>query len=141
MRRQANTPLVDETKASHLTSLAKMISLCHSLEEAHGSERWAPSEPVFLSKANCSKKLREAIMFSTCGSYVANSIQIVEPEKVEDHRRTRKDKYVDKYIDSWTVNGTPTMWLSKKWRKPWQQEADQKKMQRSKSRSPFGSTV
>ena len=110
--------LVDEAKASHLTSLAKMISLVHSLEGAYDTNRWAPSDPPQLSKANCSKKLREAIMFSTCGSYAANKVEIEVPETVAARDRNKKLGYVDRYVDGWTKSGTPTMWLSSKWRKP-----------------------
>jgi hypothetical protein len=120
MRTLKSPALVDEAKASRLLSAAKMISLVHSLELAHSTERWNPSEPPSLSRQNCSKKLREAIMFSTCGSYEANRITVSDPSDSypDISKRTGASTYVDRYVDGWTIYGTPTMWLSKNWRKP-----------------------
>ena len=120
--RKARLPLlVSENEASHFTSLAKMISLCHALEKANEEERWASSDvdPVYLAQNNFSRKMREAIMFSTCGSWEANRIRVETDRDIDQNvlRRTRQPSYVEKYIDGWTAQGTPVMWRNKLWRK------------------------
>lgn len=97
-----------------------MVSLCHSLEAAHTVDRWASSDPdpIFIAQSNCSRRLREAIMFSTCGSFAANKIEIHDPRDFDDPRKkTMNTKYVKRYIDGWTEGGTPSMWRSRNWRK------------------------
>eukprot|EP00672_Neobodo_designis_P019754 CAMPEP_0174846364 /NCGR_PEP_ID=MMETSP1114-20130205/12264_1 /TAXON_ID=312471 /ORGANISM="Neobodo designis, Strain CCAP 1951/1" /LENGTH=133 /DNA_ID=CAMNT_0016080627 /DNA_START=105 /DNA_END=502 /DNA_ORIENTATION=- len=100
--------------------MAKSIALCHSLEAAH--RRAAPSldDRLRLSRSNYSRKMREAILFSCCGSWEADRITIPERESQRDadhQSRTRSAAYVDRFIDGWTIGGVPELWFSPHWKK------------------------
>ena len=107
---------------THYANLAKSIALCHSLEAAH--RRAAPSvdDRLQLSRSNYSRKMREAIIFSCCGSWEADRIAI--PVAAEEAARdanasskTRSAAYVDRFIDGWTPGGVPELWYSPHWKK------------------------
>ena len=120
-------PLVSEAEASHFSAAAKTISLVRSLELAHNSDAsWQPPQAAAATNTThrrphthttmpttkYSRALRQAIMFSTCGSYAAN--QVVMPPPPEDpfkpvRVRTLRRSYVDQFVDEWTVEGIPHM--------------------------------
>jgi hypothetical protein len=126
-RKQRPTPLVPEVEASQYASVAKTVALLHELSRKHGqSAAWASAgvgnNPALLTASaglNYSRKMREAIMFSTCGSHAANSIDVPRRSFADEATRRMKDPhYVDRYLDGWTNRGTPHQWRGQQWRKP-----------------------
>lgn len=103
------------------SNLAKTVSLCRSLEEAHSRATLGRGGAPPLSRSNYSKKLREAIIFTSCGSYEADRVPV--PVSLEGEfydmqkRRTQTTAYVDKFVDGWTIDGVPEFWYSRLWAK------------------------
>jgi len=129
--RRKVTPLVPEFEATYYASLAKTVALCHSLRKAHAESQWRGggigreksaakgSRGAVPMSTNYSRKLREAIMFSSCGSHEANRIPVPEPPEIPGKQRKLNlgNAYVDRYIDEWTEGGAPHMWETKRWQR------------------------
>lgn len=109
--------------STHYGNLAKSIALCHSLEAAHRRATPTVDERLQLTRTNYSRKLREAIVFSCCGSWEADRVTIPERRETalaaHQHKApdTRSATYVDRFIDGWTSSGVPELWYSPLWGK------------------------
>lgn len=114
-RRRTPTPLVSELEASNMRSVTKTASLCVTLEEAHANTWKATTAPAPPS-ACFSKKLKEAILFSSTGSWFVDSLTVPTVASERFTEKLKRKNYVDRYIDSWTRSGSPTLWHSSKWR-------------------------
>jgi hypothetical protein len=105
----------------YLANIAKTVSICRGLEAAYARAKPPVDDRLLLSNSNYSRKLREAIMFTSCGSYTASRIEIpVKQNHGADAARrkfTRSNAYIDRFVDGWTVDGVPSLWFANSWRK------------------------
>jgi hypothetical protein len=114
---------LSEAEQARLAAIAKTVSLIHSLETAHGVGRWESTVASMMGGSaggagtpgaggrHFSKKLQEAIAFSSTVSYEANRVQ---PRVIKNEftfrPKGRRRRYVELFVDEWSVNGSPKMW-------------------------------
>ena len=76
--RMETSPALVEDHPSKLASIARTVSLCHSLAVAYGlDERTTRDQAAVASQSSgYSRRKQQEIAFTTCGSWIANQIVV-----------------------------------------------------------------